>query len=699
MTSPLQLLSSALLLLGAGHVSRQPSPGAARRRAILWATSAWALESAAIALPHLFRGAIPAGFAWLAPEASAELSMVTWVHQFLAVVIVSVAPLRTHGPAALGATLRILGLGSAFLLFDHPLALTLLWALVTAAMADALHAQPAARRIFLAYQGPSVALFAIGTALHQLGHVEAGIYCWLAASVLREAVVPFHSWLLRVVEDAPVGVTCAFVAPQLGVYAHLALVHNTLPGDSGLILGGVAAVSALAAALLSLVQPEVMRAVAYLIVSQTSLVAFGLTNGHAAGHRGAVLTWAVLALAMSCLLLALDSLAGRRGPLRVTGSGGAPRQLPYLGAIVLLFGLMLVGLPLSAGFVAEDLLVQGSVADHPYLAFALIGVTGINATQVMRLYFALFAAGPERPGEFDINGRQRLVFSLALALLIGTGVAPALVLGHAGHALAGSSSLVPMRSSALPLPPDAPGGPPSGVALPPHAAMDDAAKPTRQTAGVAPADSCAPTGATGNNTRSYKPTRKEKEMGEVVSPSSALQSLLEGNASYLAGGRRAARPAPTADQVEREVPIAALVTCSDLGVPPEQLFDLPMGKLYITQTAAEVVGDSEVASVAFNARQGGVKLVVVMGHTPCPVIRHCRASDGQGCEHLSRQLEISGEGLGARPPTTGPAADAALSRQHAIRMAARLRTRLGGDTELSVVAAHLDALTGKVEFL
>ena len=90
----------------------------------------------------------------------------------------------------------------------------------------------------------------------------------------------------------------------------------------------------------------------------------------------------------------------------------------------LLAGLATVGAPLTLGFVAEDLLVQGSVNEHPVLGLLLVVVTALNAITVMRVYFGLFTAGPHHPGEPDLMPREFWALSFALILLLMFGLVP-----------------------------------------------------------------------------------------------------------------------------------------------------------------------------------------------------------------------------------------------------------------------------------
>jgi NADH-quinone oxidoreductase subunit M len=94
-------------------------------------------------------------------------------------------------------------------------------------------------------------------------------------------------------------------------------------------------------------------------------------------------------------------------------------------AVAFLFmGFASVGLPLTLGFVAEDLLVQGSVEELPALGLALIVATALNGVSVMRAFFTLFSGSSKHIGECDLTPRESGVLTVVMATLLLTGIFP-----------------------------------------------------------------------------------------------------------------------------------------------------------------------------------------------------------------------------------------------------------------------------------
>lgn len=420
--------ASAVLLSGSFFVIRAESRRDAQTRSVFIAIAALSLNLIPMLMPHAPPAVIQSG-AWLGSGRHILVAAVG--NGLIGLVAVGLSPLHSHGQGTFATILRLIAVGNVFVTVQHPLVLSLCWLTSVALTHRQLikNEQLAdVARLFLVYQVPSVVLFGAGVFLIACGRPEWAPIPLALSFAAREAVFPLHGWFVRFVEKAPLGLVVAFVSPQLGVYAHLEVLQPHMGQELAHLTAGVGAVSALFAALLALGQVKARRAAAYLVMSQTGLVAFGLENTSEVGWSGAILMWFVLSLGSSGFLLALSALAARRGELTIGQTSGQPEQVPRLSSAMLLLGLATVGCPLTLGFVAEDLLVQGSMDEHPILAFGLIAITALNGITIMRMYLGLFTAGPHRPGERDLGSLETGMHTFVLGLLVLGGMLPGTVL-------------------------------------------------------------------------------------------------------------------------------------------------------------------------------------------------------------------------------------------------------------------------------
>lgn len=68
-------------------------------------------------------------------------------------------------------------------------------------------------------------------------------------------------------------------------------------------------------------------------------------------------------------------------------------------------------------------------------------------------------------------------------------------------------------------------------------------------------------------------------------------------------------------------PFAAIISCSDSRVPPEQIFDQGLGDLFVIRNAGNLVGKYELGSVEYAVEHLDTKLVIVLGHENCGAIK------------------------------------------------------------------------------
>lgn len=355
-------------------------------------------------------------FSWRTPF-PAVIAIVTFV-------AVSVSSLANTRPGTYAAILALGALSSTGVWCGDELGL---WGLMAAQSAVvALELRGRDRTLlscFLRFQ--VLALLCLG------GSLALGGNFWLAAAAvaLRQGVWPFHSWFLRFTGKAPLGLVTAFVAPQVATLVFLA----SLSPSAGTGLAVLAMVSALWTAVLASVQADLKRVLGYLLAGQGALVAFGLAGTDPVGHTGGLGLWLLVALGTAGFAMVCEALTARHvDALSLQRPGGDFESTPILATSFLLTGMALVGLPGSLGFVAEDLLVQGTLAEHPALALGMVVVTAINAYSVMRCVLSLFV-GPRGDGpRTDLFPRERLALSVVLVSLLLLGCAPRLFVAWFG---------------------------------------------------------------------------------------------------------------------------------------------------------------------------------------------------------------------------------------------------------------------------
>lgn len=108
-----------------------------------------------------------------------------------------------------------------------------------------------------------------------------------------------------------------------------------------------------------------------------------------------------------------------------------------------------------------------------------------------------------------------------------------------------------------------------------------------------------------------------------ASPEAALAALKSGNSRFATGAPRSAY-----DKLERiaattayQHPIACVFACADSRTPPEAIFDLGIGELFVCRVAGVASGNNDLASLEYGTAVLGAPLIVVMAHNNCGAMK------------------------------------------------------------------------------
>ncbi len=223
--------------------------------------------------------------------------------------------------------------------------------------------------------------------LAQIGEIQDAIIpAWaiftliIAAFLIKLPIVPFHTWLPDAHTDAPtaVSVILAGVLLKMGGYGILRMSLSIMPDvarDASIWLAIIAAVSILYGAMMTLMQQDLKRLIAYSSVSHMGYVLLGASAIGTVGLTGASMQMLTHGL-ITGMLFVLVGMVYERAHTRNIGdlSGLAPR-MPFIAVMMVVAGLASLGLPSLAGFVSEVTVFLGTFEKHEALTIA--GVIGI----------------------------------------------------------------------------------------------------------------------------------------------------------------------------------------------------------------------------------------------------------------------------------------------------------------------------------
>jgi len=378
--------------------------------------------------------------------------------------ILLVAPRRALEPSAVARLL--FGAAATFALFltSHPLLLVALWCATALPTWISVRSTPggyAAARVFAIAMSTAVLCMAIGTVLLIIDPPWAAAAGWVGSAggwlvaiavMVRKGIFPFHSWYPALFAGATMSTALAATMPQVASYTAVRLLIGHVDHPEGVaaelvVLSQLALVTATYGAALAIVQRDLRSLIGTLAMSQSAMVLAGLAGTLPMELNGAFCVWISSGLALTGIGLVSWALESRAGPIRLDTPQGRFWDAPALAAFFLLFGLAGIGLPGTLSFVADDLIVSGSLDEQLHAGLLVILATVLSGIAMMRGWFHVFGGPVDSEGtRHAILPRERLALTILLAVLFLLGLWPdplVRALDRATGRLLGVSAAVP----------------------------------------------------------------------------------------------------------------------------------------------------------------------------------------------------------------------------------------------------------------
>ena len=259
-------------------------------------------------------------------------------------------------------------------------------------------------------------------------------WAFFVGFAIKVPMFPFHTWLPDAHVEAPTAgsVILASVLLKMGTYGFLRFSLPLLPkasidGTIVQILAVLSIVGIIYGALVSLMQQDWKKLIAYSSVSHLGFCTLGIFALNPNGIAGSVIQQINHGISTGMLFLIIGIVYERRHTREISEYGGLAHVMPKYAIVFAFAMLSSAGLPLLNGFVGEFTILQGAFeANRIWAAFAVSGVI-FGAAYLLWLYQRTML-GQITNGKnlhlTDLSFREMVVFAPLIAWAIWIGIYP-----------------------------------------------------------------------------------------------------------------------------------------------------------------------------------------------------------------------------------------------------------------------------------
>ncbi|MBN8899908.1 MAG: NADH-quinone oxidoreductase subunit M, partial [Rhodospirillales bacterium] len=253
-----------------------------------------------------------------------------------------------------------------------------------------------------------------------------------ASFAVKVPMWPVHTWLPDAHVEAPTAgsVILAGVLLKMGAYGFIRFSIPMLPQAAQTFAPFIFTLSVVAViytSFVALAQTDMKKLIAYSSVAHMGVVTIGLFTFNLQGINGALFQMLSHGIVSGALFLGVGVVYDRIHSRDIDRYGGLADRMPGYAFVFMLFTMASVGLPGTAGFVGEFLVILGALQVNFWLA--LLGGMGmiLGAAYMLYLYRRVIfgrLTKQDLMGILDLSPREWAVFAPLIVLTLWMGIYP-----------------------------------------------------------------------------------------------------------------------------------------------------------------------------------------------------------------------------------------------------------------------------------
>ena len=274
--------------------------------------------------------------------------------------------------------------------------------------------------------------------LYKLG-IPAGTQYWLFAAfalafAIKVPMFPFHTWLPDAHTEAPTAgsVILAGVLLKMGTYGFIRFAMPLFPKAAFDLLPLVCALAIIGiiyGALVSMMQADLKRLVAFSSVSHLGYVMLGMFALNMQGVQGSIYQMLNHGISTGSLFLIVGMVYERRHTRLIADFGGLSKVMPIFAIFFMIITLSSIGLPGTNGFVGEFLILLGAFQSN--VVYGVLATTGVILGAAYMLWMfqrVMFGkiTRPENEKLQDLSKREITILVPMVIMIFLMGIYPKL---------------------------------------------------------------------------------------------------------------------------------------------------------------------------------------------------------------------------------------------------------------------------------